>query len=117
MPSTLFEAVTDALAREAEQQGLTCSWDHEVVQESDSLTGELRVKLRFWGSQERVMKVCLSVDADAHGKAGTIMSQIRYRPGEDIVSGRDRRVERREVLILSTRTSVRKVYGVVVVVD
>ena len=106
---TLFEAVTDALAREAERQGLTCSWDQEAVQESNSLTGELLVKLRFWSSQERTMKVCLSVDADTDGMPGELVSQIQFRPGEDIVFGRDHRVERREVLILSTRTSGGKV--------
>lgn len=32
-PSFSREALTDFLAKEAEMQGLTCSWDQEALQE------------------------------------------------------------------------------------
>ena len=38
--------------------------------------------------------------------------KVQYYPGEDIVTGRDSRVERREVMMLALRTSVEKVRAV-----
>ena len=40
---TLFEAITDAVAAEAEKAGGTCSFDQEAVQEHDKLTGRISV--------------------------------------------------------------------------
>lgn len=55
----LFEALTDFLAKEAERQGVTCSWDQEALQEHDKLTGKIQVRLRFWGSKSRTMSIRL----------------------------------------------------------
>ena len=38
--------------------------------------------------------------------------QVQYYPGEDIVTGRDSRVERREVMVLTVKTSANKVLAV-----
>ena len=35
--------------------------------------------------------------------------QVQYQPGEDIVTGRDSRVERREIMVLTANTSASKV--------
>lgn len=102
---TLFESVTDALAKESERLGLTCSWDQEATQEHDKLTGDIAVKLRFWSSQARSMRVCVTLGGEHGGVRGKLDLQVQFSPGEDVVCGRDSRVERREVLVLSTRTS------------
>ena len=38
-----------------------------------------------------------------------VIVQVQYYPGEDIVTGRDSRVERREVMVLTVRTSTSRV--------
>ena len=59
MSATLFDAVSNILAEEAELNGETCSWDTEASQEHDDVTGEYSVKLGFWGSCARSLRVCL----------------------------------------------------------
>ncbi|CAE7713908.1 unnamed protein product, partial [Symbiodinium pilosum] len=97
--ATLFEAVTDFLAKEAERQGLTCSWDQEALQEHDKLTGKIQVKLRFWGSQSRTMSICLRIPTDPESPDSAhherLDMRVEFRPGDDIVCGRDARIERR----------------------
>lgn len=111
--TTLFEALTDFLAKEAEMQGLTCSWDQEALQEHDKLTGKIKVKLRFWSSRARSMWIRLRVPKVMHGANPELQDvhmedmdlQVEFIPGDDIVCGRDSRVERREVLVLSVRSN------------
>ncbi|CAK9082912.1 unnamed protein product [Durusdinium trenchii] len=109
--TTLFEALTDSLANEAEMQGLTCSWDQEALQEHDKLTGKIKVKLRFWSSQPRNMTIRLRVPK-AHGdielqdtEVERLDLEVQFIPGDDVVCGRDSRLERREVLVLSVRSN------------
>ena len=106
---TLFEAITETLAAEAEQVGATCSWDQEAVQEHDKLTGKNAVKLRFWGSRARSMQICIRVpmleQESEHQQFQLLNLQVAFQPGEDIVCGRDSRLERNEVLVLSVRSS------------
>ena len=64
--STLFEAVSDALAQEAEQNGATCSMDVEALQEHDAITGQYSVRLGFWSSRSRELHLCVSVDEVAN---------------------------------------------------
>ena len=64
--SSLFEAVSDALAQEAEQNGATCSMDVEALQEHDAITGQYSVRLGFWSSRSRELHLCVSVDEVAN---------------------------------------------------
>ena len=117
---TLFDAVTHAIAKKAEQEGQTCSRNQETVQTHDEVTGDFDVKLRFWSSQART--VHLQIDANTETTQVDEMNwqqqntfvnvKVQYYPGEDIVTGRDSRVERREVMVLTVRTSVEKVRAV-----
>ena len=104
--STLFEAVTDALAKEAEKHGHTCSWDQEATQEHDSVTGDITIKLRFWSSRSRCLRLCVNLPADDERQPEDRLNlEVNYSPGEDVVCGRDARVQRREVMVFSMRTS------------
>ena len=103
---TLFEAITDALSLEAEKKGETCSFDQEVVQEHDKLTGKMGVKFRFWGSQTRSVEVAIRKQSEEYGVlCDKLKIHVTFQPGEDVVYGRDSRLERREVLVLWARTS------------
>ena len=114
---TLFDAVTDSIAQKAEEQGQTCSWDQEAVQEHDPLTGDFQVKWRFWSSAPRTMRIELAADSSGiqenqigvQLQGARVTVQVQYRPGEDIVTGRDSRVERREIMVLTVKTSASKV--------
>jgi hypothetical protein len=106
---TLYESVTNALSVKAEQYGATCSLDQEAVQEYHPVTGDLSVKLRFWSSQARIVEISLNnILQHHHQKGEQVKVRVRYSPGEDVVCGRDSRVERREILSLSMRTSPNK---------
>jgi len=106
---TLFEAVTDSIARESERLGLTCSWDQEATLEHNRITEDMQVKLRFWSSRPRSLRVCIALGDDDGSRAGKLDLNVQYSPGEDVISGREARVERQEVLVLSTRTSAETV--------
>ena len=114
---TLFDAVTDSIAQKAEEQGQTCSWDQEAVQEHDPLTGDFQVKWRFWSSAPRTMRIELAADSSGiqenqigvQLQGARVTVQVQYQPGEDIVTGRDSRVERREIMVLTVKTSASKV--------
>ena len=114
---TLFEAVSNSIAEEAEKAGRTCSWDQEAVQEHDQLTGDFAVKMRFWSSQPRTIRMRLPEVEDCveQSERGTprrrrkLVAKVRYSPGEDVVTGRDSRVERREMLVLRVTTSAERV--------
>ena len=117
---TLFDAVTNGIAKKVEQQGRTCSRDQETVQTHDEVTGDFEVKFRFWSSQART--VHLQIDGNTTGtqldelneqhENTCVTVKVQYYPGEDIVTGRDSRVERREVMVLTVRTSTKKVLAV-----
>jgi len=100
---TLFEAVSGVVADEAEKSGSTCSWDQEAIQEHDKLTGNISVKLRFWSSRHHTVNLHLGE------QTSSLRMQVQYFPGEDVVCGRDSRVERREMLVLSMQTSCNEV--------
>ena len=114
---TLFDAVTDSIAQKAEEQGQTCSWDQEAVQEHDPLTCDFQVKWRFWSSAPRTMRIELAADSSGiqenqigvQLQGARVTVQVQYQPGEDIVTGRDSRVERREIMVLTVKTSASKV--------
>ena len=114
---TLFDAVTDSIAQKAEEQGQTCSWDQEAVQEHDPLTSDFQVKWRFWSSAPRTMRIELAADSSGiqenqigvQLQGARVTVQVQYQPGEDIVTGRDSRVERREIMVLTVKTSASKV--------
>jgi len=104
---TLFEAITNAMETKSEQSGHTCSWDQEARQEHDKLTGNFTTKLRFWSSAARSFVIHLHAGIGG-GEAHTerrLAIQVLYRPGEEVVLGRDSRQERRETIVLSVRTS------------
>lgn len=108
--STLFDAITDAVASEAERDGRTCSFDQEAVQEHDSLTGKFSVKLKFWSSQARTVKVAIRIPSEQQQRSREQLHvQVQFQPGEDVVVGRDSRLERREILVLSVLTSPSRV--------
>lgn len=103
---TLFDAITDAVALEAEKMGGTCSFDQEAVQEHDRLTGKMAVKFRFWGSQTRKVEIAIGKQSEEHELlCEHLKIQVTFQPGEDVVFGRDSRLERREVLVLWALTS------------
>ena len=114
---TLFEAVSNSIAEEAEKAGRTCSWDQEAVQEHDQLTGDFAVKMRFWSSQPRTIRMRLVEVEDCVEQSDTgtprprreLDAKVQYCPGEDVVTGRDSRVERREMLVLRVTTSAERV--------
>lgn len=101
---TLFEAITNALETKSEQCGHTCSRDQEARQEHDKLTGNFTTKLRFWSSAARSFVIHLHGEGEVHSER-RLAIQVLYRPGDEVVLGRDSRQERREVLVLSVRTS------------
>lgn len=102
----LFEGVSASLAAAAEKNGHTCSWDHEVIQEHDKVTGDITVKLRFWSSRPRGMTVHLDGCGRfaEHGRQ-SLAVHVQFSPGEDVVCGRDSRVERRDTLTMSVRST------------
>ena len=59
--STMFEAISNALAEAAELSGGTCSRDTEALQEHDAITGQYSVRLGFWSTRPRTICVCVSV--------------------------------------------------------
>lgn len=103
--STLFEAITEAVASEADQTGRTCSFDLEAVQEHDTLTGMISVKFRFWSSQARTIHIEIKTISEEQLSRQHLKVQVDFLPGEDVVMGRDSRLERRELLVLWVRTS------------
>ena len=123
----MLEAVTHALDEEAEKQGLTCSREHEVLQENDPLTGDFNVRLRFWGSTPRSLRISVNVGAStgsggshAEGAPGAgeatgvrqrrrLDLEVHYSVGDDVVLGRDSHLQRRESLLITTRTSPERV--------
>ena len=103
---TIFDAITEAVAVEAEKMGGTCSFDHEAVQEHDRLTGKMAVKLRFWGSRTRKVEMVIGKELDRRDLLRERLKiQVMFQPGEDVVFGRDSRLQRREVLVVWARTS------------
>jgi len=106
--STLFDAITNAVETKSEQCGRTCSWDQEARQEHDKLTGNFTTKLRFWSSAARTFVIHLHAGANGQSELPSdrrLAIRVLYRPGEEVVLGRDSRQERCEVLVLSVRTS------------
>ena len=61
LSSTLFEAISNALAQAAELDGRTCSRDSEALQEHDPITGDYSVHLGFWSTRPRTIRVSVSV--------------------------------------------------------
>jgi hypothetical protein len=106
--STLFDAVSDAIALESEKLGVTCSCDAEAIQQHNPVSGDIAVQLSFWSSSTRCIRVCVSIDVDGNGEYEKLYLHIRFLPGEDVVCGRDSHVQRRQVIVLSTRTSSAK---------
>ena len=103
---TLFEAVSQAIAQASDRQSSTCSRDQEAVLEADRLTGDLKVVFRLWSSQPSCFRVRVSVSPeDTNLIGGSLSMDVRYSPGNEVVCGRDSRVQRAEVLELSIRTS------------
>jgi len=101
----LFEAVTDSIAKESERLGSPCGWDQEAVQEHHGVTGETQVKLRFWSSRARTLQIRITVERSVRGRPGELDLTMDYFPGENVITGREARVERQELLVLSTRTT------------
>ena len=48
-------------------------------------------------------------DINEHHDKTCVTVKVQYYPSEDIVTGRDSRVERREVMVLTVKTSTKKV--------
>ena len=109
MSATLFEAVSNILAEEAELDGETCSWDTEASQEHDDVTGEYSVTLRFWGSCARSLRVCIE-DKD-NMELRRLSLHVQYDLGTDIVCGRDARLHSQATLVLSIRTTRQRAQG------
>ena len=114
--TTMFEAISNALAEAAELDGRTCSRDIEALQEHDAVTGQYSVRLGFWSRRSRTFRVCVSI-AQAENIVGSandatvklLHLHVEYSPGEDIVCGRDSRLQSQAVLVLTTRTSKQRV--------
>ena len=108
---TMFEALTNAIEKEAEKIGLSCSRDHEARQEHERVTGNFSVKLRFWSSSERNLTLLVytgftGCDQVSESGASHIMQiNVRYDPGESITTGRQNTRERCEILIVTVRCS------------
>ena len=109
MSATLFDAVSNILAEEAELDGETCSWDTEASQEHDDVTGEYSVKLRFWGSCARNLRVRIEDKDDMELRLLSL--DVQYDPGTDIVCGRDARLHSQATLVLSIRTTRQRAQG------
>ena len=101
----LFDAITNAVSSEAEKSGRTCSFDQEAVQEHDGLTDTISVKLKFWSSQTRTVNVAIGKQSEhpEHSRQ-QLHAQVQFQPGDDVVIGRDSRLERRELLVIWART-------------
>ena len=109
---TLFETVADALAKDSVRQGLTCGWDGEATQEHDSVTGDKAISLRFWSSQPRTLRICVTMPVDEQQPEVVerkLDLRVTFCPGDDVVCGRDSRVERREVMVIWMRISAESV--------
>ena len=102
--ATVFEAVSASLAEQAELSGETCSWDVEVGQEHDSVTGAFSVIYRFWGTQPRGLHICVTEVGNA--VPGQQLSlHVTYDPGTDIMCSRSGRMTSQATIVLSTRIS------------
>ena len=100
--ATLFDAVSEALAKESELSGATCSWDVEARQEHDEVTGELSVRFRFWGSRPRSLNICVALADD---RSRMLPLHVEYDPGTDIMCSRSARLQSQANIVLTTRTS------------
>ena len=104
--STLFDAITDAVASEAEKLGQTSSFDQEAVQHHDEVTGKIAVKFKFWSSQPRKVEIAIAGPLNVDGQTSPEMKvQICFEPGDYFSVGRESRSERRDTLVLWVRTS------------
>ena len=101
---SLFEAVSATLAAQAEKSGETCSWDDEVGQEHDAVTGAFSVKYRFWATRPR--NFCISVAVGGNEPPGQkLRLHVAYDPGTDIMCSRSGRMTSQARMVLSTPAS------------
>ena len=105
MSHSLFEAVSHVLALDAELSDEACSRDSEALQEHDPLTGQFAVRLSFWSTRPRTLRICVSVGGNNETPARRLPLLVEYSPGSDIVCGRDSRLQSQATLVLSTRTT------------
>ena len=108
MSRTLFDAVSDVLARNAEISGEACSRDSEALLELDPVTGQFNVSLHFWSTRPRALRVCVSVGGPNETPARWLTLLVEFSPGDDIVCGRDSRLQSRATLVLSTPTTAKR---------
>ena len=102
--SQLFEAVSAALEAQAELSGETCSWDVEVVQEHDAVTGAYSVQYRFLGTRPRNLRISVTVGGNAV-PVQKLPLHVAYDPGTDILCSRSGRMTSRATLVLTVPTS------------
>ena len=107
--ATLFDAVSNVLQQEAERSNETCSRDSEAVQEHDPVTGHFAVRLNFWSTRPRILRVSVSVGGPNGTPVRWLPLVVEYSPGTDIVCGRDSRLQSQAALVLSTRTTRQRV--------
>ena len=117
---TLFDAITHDIAKKAEEQGQTCSRSCETVQTHHEVTGNFEVQLRFWSSEARTVHLQINAGTETmqvnesywQRQNNFVTVKVQYYPGEDIVTGRDSRVQRREMMVFTVKTSAQKAPGV-----
>jgi len=91
----LFEALSANIADAADIQSSTSSTDVSAFTEYDKSRGRLQVRLNYWGSRSRSIRILV------YGRPVT----IDFSRGEDVVCGRDQSVQNRERLTLLLQVS------------
>ena len=109
--ATLFDAVSNVLEQVAELSSESCSRDSEAVHEHNPVTGEFAVRLKFWSTRPRILRVTVSVGGSNETPVRWLPLLVEYSPGTDIVCGRDSRLQSQAALVLSTRTTRQRVCG------
>ncbi len=92
----LFHAIADCVEVFAEASKETCSRDVEACTQYNKATGYTHIRMRFWGSRAKTVRLRLQLGVDEEERCLDVI----YERGADVVCGRDQTVDNRERLVL-----------------
>ena len=96
----LYSALAAKIQDIAETRSITSSSDMRAYTEYDKSIGRVQVRMQYWGSRSRSIRMRL------HGFENASREVIvQFTRGEDVVCGRDQAVQNREQLTLLVRAS------------
>ena len=104
---TLFDAVTQALMKQADEDGRACSSDEEAMHEYDEVSGVFKTIFRFWSSKPRTIQIRFKLKENL--QRPDLNVHVEYLPGERVIHGRDQHMSRNEVIVIWMRTCPEKI--------